>query len=61
MNLFVSNWSSHRTVGAHGAGHKWSIMARPRRWEHGDGSVPVFVPDGVPLAEDSARGLLASP
>lgn len=35
--IYVSNWGSHRTPGAHGPGRKWSIMAAPRRWEIGDG------------------------
>ena len=37
--IHLSNWSSHRTPGAHGSGRKFSIMARPRAWEWGDGRV----------------------
>lgn len=43
--VYLSNWSGHRTAGAHGPGRKWSIMARPRRWEKGEGTVQVLVPD----------------
>lgn len=43
--VYLSNWSSHRTPGAYGPGRKWSIMARPRRWEYGEGSVAALVPD----------------
>lgn len=46
--LYLSNWSSHRTPGAHGPGRKWTIMARPRAWEHGEGRVTVLLP---PAAE----------
>lgn len=35
--LYLSNWSSHRTPGCHGPGRKLTIMAAPRRWEHGAG------------------------
>ena len=47
--LYLSNWSGHNTPGAHGPGRKWSIMARPRRWEKGEGSVPLLVPDADDL------------
>lgn len=57
MSLFVSNWSSHATAGAHGSGRKWSIMARPRRWEHGDGSVPLLVPDEGDLLAVKGGGI----
>ena len=40
--LYVTNWSS---VKLHGPGRAWTIMARPRRWEHGDGVVWDLVPD----------------
>ena len=43
--VHLSNWSSYRTPGAHGPGRKWTIMARPRRWERGEGSVPLLAPD----------------
>lgn len=42
--LYVSNWSSHATPGAHGPGHKWTIMALPRSWEYGEGAVTLLVP-----------------
>jgi len=46
--LYLSNFASHRTPGMHGPGHVYTIMARPRRWEHGDGRVTVLLP---PAAE----------
>ena len=42
--LWISNFASHRTPGMHGPGHVYTIMARPRRWEHGAGRVSAFVP-----------------
>ena len=39
--LHLTNWSSKRL---HGPGQKWTIMAAPRGWEHGDGVVPDFTP-----------------
>jgi hypothetical protein len=42
--VYLSNWSSHRTPGAHGPGRKWTIMALPRLWERGAGVVHSFVP-----------------
>jgi hypothetical protein len=46
MVLYLSNWSSHATHGHHGPGKKFTIMARPRSWEHGNGSVRILVPTG---------------
>lgn len=46
--LYLSNWSSHRTPGAHGPGRKWSIMARPRAWERGEGACIPLAPLGPP-------------
>lgn len=43
--IHLSHWGGHATPGAHGPGRKWSIMAIPRRWERGEGTVPLFVPD----------------
>lgn len=48
--LYLSNWSSARSKGHHGPGRKWTIMARPRRWEHGEGVVPALVPCPEDLA-----------
>ena len=45
MKLHLSNFGSHQTPLAHGPGRKWSIMALPRSWEHGEGTVKLFVPD----------------
>ena len=42
--IYLSNWSSHRTPGMHGPRRKFTIMANPRRWEHGDGEVSALVP-----------------
>lgn len=42
--IYLSNWSSHRTPGAHGPGRKFTIMAVPRPWEHGDGRVTDLAP-----------------
>jgi len=39
--LHVTNWSSRRL---HGPGRRYSIMAKPRRWERGDGVCIVLVP-----------------
>jgi hypothetical protein len=39
--LYVTNWSSRRL---HGPGRKLTIMAAPRRWEHGEGRVPDCIP-----------------
>lgn len=39
--LHITNWSS---VKLHGPGRKWTIMALPREWEIGEGSVPVLTP-----------------
>ena len=39
--LHVTNWSSRKL---HGPGRKWTIMADPRKWEHGDGWVYGLVP-----------------
>ena len=55
MTVYLSNWSSHRTVGAHGPGHKYTIMAFPRDWERGEGAVPTLVPDADTLRRFRAR------
>lgn len=39
--LYVTNWSSKKL---YGPGRRWTIMARPRQWEHGQGFVPLLVP-----------------
>jgi hypothetical protein len=43
--VYLSNWSSSKTPGHHGPGRKLTIMAAPRRWERGAGSVGVLLPD----------------
>jgi hypothetical protein len=48
--LYLSNWASHRTPGMHGPGRTYTIMAKPRRWERGDGVVRLLRPSGVALA-----------
>lgn len=42
--LYLSNFASYRTVGHHGPGRTFTIMAKPRKWEHGEGSVRALVP-----------------
>lgn len=44
--LYVTNWPSRKM---HGPGRQLTIMAAPRSWEHGDGSVSVLVPDVTAL------------
>lgn len=39
--IHLTNWSSRRH---HGPGRKFTIMAAPRKWEHGDGRVPTLIP-----------------
>jgi len=41
MMVYVTNWSSR---GLHGPGRPWSIMARPRSWETGCGTVAHLPP-----------------
>lgn len=55
--LYLSNWASRRTPGMHGPGVAWTIMARPRAWEHGGGEVSAFVPPGE-WVEDVKAGRL---
>jgi hypothetical protein len=45
MTVFLTNWSSRKL---HGPGRKLTIMAKPRAWEHGEGTVREL----VPAAED---------
>lgn len=52
--IYLSNWSSHRTPGCHGPGRKFTIMARPRAWEHGDGRVPDLTPAETNLLDAQA-------
>ena len=49
--LHVTNWSSWRL---HGPGRKLTIMAAPRRWEHGDGVVRTLVPNVLDLMDFQA-------
>ena len=39
--LHITNWSSKKL---HGTGKKWTIMARPRQWENGDGNIFRLTP-----------------
>ena len=48
--LYLSNWSSHRTPGMHGPGRKFTIMARPRAWEYGAGTVLAVTPHGFEVS-----------
>lgn len=49
--LYVTNWSSRKL---HGPGRKFTIMARPRRWEHGQGLIGALVPLGCEEEMDAA-------
>lgn len=40
MIIHVTNWAARRLH----RGRKWTIMAKPRNWEMGRGSVPVLTP-----------------
>lgn len=42
--IYLSNWSSARSEGHHGPGRAFSIMARPRAWERGQGRVWKLTP-----------------
>lgn len=42
--IYVSNWSSHKTLGHHGPGRKLTIMPNPRHWERGEGQVGWLCP-----------------
>lgn len=57
MTIYLSNWSSHATPGAHGPGPKFTIMAKPRAWEKGAGCVFPLTPLGplVHLMEAALR------
>ncbi len=46
MKIHVTKWAS-KTI--RGPGPASTIMARPRTWERGDGTVPVLVPSHVML------------
>ncbi len=39
--IYVTNWSSKAM---YGPGRLLTIMANPRHWEHGEGSVPALTP-----------------
>lgn len=39
--LHLTNWSSRKL---HGPGRKFTIMAKPRAWEHGEGTVRALAP-----------------
>lgn len=43
--LHLTNWSSRSL---RGPGRRWSIMARPRHWERGDGTCIPLTPLGPP-------------
>lgn len=48
--LYVTNWSSRKLHGPY-PGRKWTIMARPRKWEHGEGGILVLTPSPHDLTE----------
>lgn len=47
--IYLTNFASRRPP-HRGPGRVWSIMAKPRRWEHGDGSVWRLTPRPTDLA-----------
>lgn len=59
VTIYLSNWSSHKSLGHHGPGRKLTIMARPRKWEKGDGVVPELVPreEHLLAVQSGAMGL----
>lgn len=46
--LHITNWASRKL---HGPGRRWTIMARPRRWERGEGVVADLTPNPHDLAD----------
>lgn len=52
--IYLANWASPKL---HGSGRKLGIMAKPRAWERGDGTVPVFVPGAAALEAYKAGNL----
>lgn len=65
--IYLSNFASHRTPGAHGPGRKFTIMARPRSWEWGAGRVESLAPMGdlepmmIAALTERAGGLVDGP
>ena len=57
VSVHLSNWGSHATPGRHGPVRKLSIMALPRAWERGEGSVPLLTPDAADVV-DARHGRL---
>ena len=60
--IYLTNWSSKRR---HGPGRKLTIMARPRAWERGEGSVTLLTPvlsmlDGLKSGRISPAAYFAS-
>ena len=54
--IHVTNWSSRKL---HGPGRKWTIMAAPRAWEHGEGRVEQLTPllTDLQAVRDGSLGL----
>lgn len=52
--LHVTNWSSWSSKGLHGPGPKLTIMALPRSWEHGEGTVSALAPVAASLRAHQA-------
>lgn len=44
--VHLTNWSSRNL---HGPGRRFTIMAKPRKWERGAGSVDVLMPESDDL------------
>lgn len=52
--LHLTNWSSGRL---HGPGRRFTIMARPRTWEMGEGCVVALKPSGLVIVGLLQRAL----
>lgn len=46
--IYLTNFASRRPP-QRGPGRVWTIMAKPRHWEHGDGAVLALTPDASDL------------
>lgn len=56
--VHLTNWSSRKL---HGPAAKFTIMARPRAWEHGDGVVELLTPTACIDEFSEAMRLRATP
>lgn len=51
--IHITNWSSRKLH----HGHVYTIMAKPRRWERGEGAVTGLVPNANDLASVRAESI----